>query len=157
MLTTFRVDTMLGRLARWLRALGWDTEYEEIGEISSIKQKAKTEGRFFLTRRRNIDEQYSVFIESEELEKQLFQLEKIFQVLTKANPFSRCINCNCVLIEIDKAKIKNKVPFFTYTSHANFSICPDCGKVFWKGSHHDAIVKEIRKLLFRMDTSVRQI
>lgn len=147
---SFLADAMLGKLSKWLRALGWDTSYIKNKPAAELLQTAETEGRTLLTRRQGIDNALFVFIESEKLEEQLLQLEDLFGIITNASPFSRCIACNADLQIVDKEEVKGKVPFFTFRTQNEFHICPSCGKVFWSGSHHDAMLKKIKELISRV-------
>ncbi|MBN2378929.1 Mut7-C RNAse domain-containing protein [candidate division WOR-3 bacterium] len=142
----FIVDAMLGKLARWLRVLGWDSEYVKGKSTEVLLKKAKAEGRILLTRKQGLTDERLVFVENEKLTEQLVQLERKFRVLSAGEPFTRCIECNEKLEEVDKAQVKGKVPFYTYETQEKFYRCPGCGKVFWPGSHHEAMLWKLRKL-----------
>jgi uncharacterized protein with PIN domain len=142
----FLVDAMLGRLCRWLRVLGWDTEYVEGSLTEDPLARAEAENRILLTRRQGIEDNQLIFVESEILEDQLRQLEVQFKVLSQASPFTRCIECNAGLERVDKPEIKDSVPFFTYQTQTEFYRCPECKKVFWPGSHHQAMLKKVKGL-----------
>jgi uncharacterized protein with PIN domain len=142
----FLVDVMLGKLARWLRVLGWDAEYVKGKSTEELLDRAKTEGRILLTRRQGLEDERLVFVESEILEEQLKQLEELYSALTNAEPFTRCIECNVVLQVIDKTAVKGQVPFYTYQTQETFYRCPRCNKIFWPGSHHDAMLRKIKRL-----------
>ncbi|TKJ44404.1 hypothetical protein CEE36_01285 [candidate division TA06 bacterium B3_TA06] len=142
----FLVDAMLGKLSTWLRVLGWDAEYVKGRKSEELLEQARSEGRMLLTRRQGLDNERLVFIESEILEEQLKQLEELYKILTNSEPFSRCIACNVVLQVIDKTEVKGKVPFFTYQTQERFWRCPRCNKIFWPGSHHDAMLRKIKGL-----------
>jgi uncharacterized protein with PIN domain len=142
----FLVDAMLGKLARWLRVLGWDTEYVKGKGAEELLEHARKEERVLLTRRQGLKDKCLIFIETETLEDQLSQLEGPYRVLTNARPFSRCLTCNAELVEVSKEDVKGKVPFFTYETQEHFYRCPSCGRIFWPGSHHKAMLQKIRKL-----------
>jgi len=142
----FILDAMLGKLASWLRILGWDAEYVKGKSTEELLDRAKTEGRILLTRRQGIDNERVIFIESEILVDQLRQLEELYKILTNSEPFTRCIDCNVVLQAVDKAEVKGKVPFYTFQTQQEFSRCPRCGKIFWPGSHHAAMLRKIKGL-----------
>ncbi|TET21919.1 MAG: hypothetical protein E3J71_07760 [Candidatus Stahlbacteria bacterium] len=142
----FLADAMLGKLSTWLRILGWDAEYVKGKSTEELLDRAKTEGRILLTRRQGLEDERLVFVESEILEEQLKQLEELYRILTNAEPFTRCIACNVVLQAVDKAEVKGKVPFYTFQTQQEFSRCPRCGKLFWPGSHHTAMLRKIKGL-----------
>ena len=142
----FLADAMLGKLARWLRVLGWDTEYVKGKRAEELLERAKTEGRILLTRRQGLDDERLVFVESEILKDQLRQLEASHKILTRSEPFSRCIECNAALEEVSKYDVKGKVPFFTYETQETFYRCPRCDKIFWPGSHYRAMLRKVEEL-----------
>jgi len=107
----FLADAMLGRLARWLRLLGWDAEYAKRAPIEELLKRAQREERILLTRRRGIAGRGVVFVESETLADQLRQLEGLYGVLSDARPFTRCPACNIGLLEAAKEEVKGRVPF----------------------------------------------
>lgn len=141
----FLADVMLGKLARWLRVLGWDAEYCKNKSTEELLARATGEDRILLTRKQ-LEHKSLVFIESEILEEQLDQLEKLFKVIADARPFTRCIECNRLLEEADKKDVKGRVPFFTYSTQERFYACAGCGKVYWPGSHHRAMLRKVNKL-----------
>ncbi|MBD3286576.1 hypothetical protein GF359_08385 [candidate division WOR-3 bacterium] len=143
--TRFLVDVMLGKLARWLRVLGWDTEYRKDKSIDELLDRAAREGRVLLTRKQ-LEHERLVYIKSEILEEQLKQLERQFGVITDARPFTRCIECNRMLERTDKKTVRGRVPFYTYSTQESFYTCPGCGKVYWPGSHHQAMLKKVEEL-----------
>ena len=143
--TGFLVDVMLGKLARWLRVLGWDAEYVRDKTAEELLAQASDEGRFLLTRKK-LDNERVVCIESEVLEEQLIQLEHTFEVISNAQPFTRCIRCNRVLEAVDRQKAADMVPFYTYKTRDEFYLCPGCGKVYWPGSHHQAMMRKVECL-----------
>jgi uncharacterized protein with PIN domain len=133
----FVVDGMLGSLARWLRILGYDADYDPARDDNELTWIARAEGRILLTRdvqlagRRGIK---SLLIQHQELEAQLGQTIKSLG-LALDNPFSRCPVCNTPLEEIDKEAAASLVPSFVLETQSNFRRCPACQKVFWQGTH----------------------
>lgn len=142
----FIVDVMLGKLARWLRVLGWDTAYERDKSTTELLESVRKEGRILLTRRGDLGEGTVIFITSEVLDEQLRQLEASHKIVTDAQPFTRCIECNAVLEMVKKEDIEGQVPFFTYQTREEFWRCPACGKIFWPGSHHEAMMRRVENL-----------
>lgn len=137
---------MLGKLGRWLRVLGWDAEYVRDESTSGLIERAGKEDKYLLTRRRGVNNRRLIFIESEVLEDQLHQLEGSFKALSNAQPFSRCIDCNSVLYKVAKPEVKGEVPFFTFATFEEFYRCPACKKVFWRGSHHQAMLRKLNRI-----------
>jgi len=140
----FICDFMLGRLAKWLRLLGFDTVYYNNPDDSGILHKALKEGRIILSRSKDITKyKNSILIKSENIEEQLRQLKEIIKI---TSPLSRCPECNTSLNNVNKEDIKDKVPKYIYKIHSDFKKCPDCGKIFWKGTHYREIKRKIDEL-----------
>ena len=136
---------MLGKLARKLRILGFDTLYESSIEEEEVLEKAK--GRILLTRDKELAKRAGgVYIESDDYREQLRTVAKKFG-LSDENMLTRCSVCNEVLVPIDKEKIKDRVPKYVYEHHDEFYICPKCNRVYWYGSHTERIEKEIHEIL----------
>ena len=147
----FFCDRMLGKLARKLRLLGFDTlYYPEIDEddIFNISR-----GRILLTRDKEVYRKaFSKGIEAYYIEHDDWraQLRKLFLDLKLYNvmkPFTRCVECNEPLVDAKPDDVKGKVPEYVYKTVENFKICPKCGKVYWKGSHLDWIKRDMEKLV----------
>lgn len=148
----FLCDQMLGTLAKWLRIFGYDTVYADNKvDDNKLIEIAKKENRVFITRdreliwrcRRNRIE--VIEIKSVNLD------EQIKQVLNKVNFdkeqfLSRCTICNTPVEEIGKEKVKNQVPEKVYENNDQFWYCPNCNRIYWKGSHFDKMIKKIDKI-----------
>jgi len=141
----FICDFMLGRLAKWMRLMGFDTTYYKDTDGKTIIYKSRREGRTILTRSKILTEKYDdlILIESELLVEQLKQMVKIVDI--KA-PFSRCPVCNTETEEVKKETIKEDVPSYVFEIHDDFKRCPRCGRVFWKGTHYKKIEKVIDEI-----------
>ena len=147
----FIADCMLGKLAKWLKILGFDTLFfSRIGddELLSIAQK---ENRVLLTRDTGLLERAhghtTLFINSEEYTTQVRQVLDRFCLRDEVSPYSRCIECNLTLKNISRSKAKNLVTPFVYESNQAFSLCPRCGRLFWRGTHHKDMENKISKLV----------
>lgn len=140
-------DFMLGKLARELRLLGIDCAYQKEPDFESTLRKAKKEDRILLTRNTKLRNKESViFIESEKVAEQVEQFLKIFHDLA-INPMTRCLNCNVVLVETDKASVKLKVPFYVYQTQERFYTCPNCGRIYWRGTHYEDMKNRVNRYL----------
>ena len=142
---------MLGKLAKWLKILGFDTLFfAKIGddELLAIAEK---EERVLLTRDNELferaDAASAFFIISEDWQDQLKQVLDRFKLRDKAKPYSRCIECNAVLKALSRDKAKNLVTPFVYKNAAGFALCPVCGRVFWQGSHQKDMAAKIEEFL----------
>ncbi len=150
----FLVDSMAGKLARWLRMLGFDAEYERSGDPELLIRRAVSEDRVILTRNlkfRKIRVPRSVkvfFLSSEKTNLQVREVVEKFGLVHHIRPFTRCIECNVELEKVkNKEDIKLKVPYFVYITHDEFSICPKCHRIYWKGTHTKAMIDRIELVL----------
>ena len=133
----FIVDGMLGRLAKWLRILGYDTTYSPHLDDDQLVRLARAEGRLLLTRDRALARRRGLqclLIESDHLEEQLGQtLAEL--ALTEEYSFSRCPVCNTPLQKAEKTDLEGRVPPHIFRTHKDFSLCPKCDKIYWPGTH----------------------
>ena len=134
-------DGMLGRLAKWLRMLGYDTAYDNAATDPELARRARAEGRVLLTRdqalaaRRGLR---TLLIRSQVLE------EQVREVRQRLGPppqpvLSRCAVCNSVLEPISHDQAAQRVPPYVLRTRTDFRCCPGCGRVYWPGSHLKAI------------------
>lgn len=135
----FLVTQELGRLCRWLRILGLDTTYIITNNRSEIIFTAIKDSRIIVTRDRRLGEHRGlkmIIIKSDFLKEQLKQLKDELKIEIKPEEmFMRCIICNEFLLEIDKEKVKGKVPQYVYDTQEEFVQCPQCKRVYWQGTH----------------------
>ncbi len=146
----FIADTMLGRLARWLRLFGFDTEYFRGGSDSELVYESIKGRRIILTRDRGISSTKPLkvlYVKSEKFTEQVRQVALELEIsFDKKKFFTRCIDCNTELVTTEKEKVKGRVPDFIYESQKEFSFCPGCKKIYWKGSHLKLAEKIIGKI-----------
>ena len=135
----FVADCMLGKLAKWLRALGYDVIYLREAEDAEILAMVR-EGRVLLTRDRRAErwrEEGKVFVITKNDPKE--QLREIVGGLDlskmDAALFSRCLICNNPLRLVGKETIREEVPEYIWQRHHRFHRCDNCSKVYWPGSH----------------------
>ncbi len=145
----FLVDQMLGKLAKYLRFMGYDTFYtnEPVSDRELI-EIAKKENRIILTRDKVIAQNVpgSVYLKGSSLKEQFLELNQNIKI-TKIAILSRCSVCNSVLEKVDKEAVKNLVPEYIYLHNTEFYVCNNCKKVYWYGSHTKKIIDEIDYLL----------
>lgn len=134
----FLADTMLGRLARELRLLGYDTLYATATMAdATIAHLAHAEGRILLTRdremlrRRQLD---GILITSDRVQEQVAQLVTA-GLLNQHHPFTRCRECNTLLEAVSKEEIAGQVPPYVYATQTHFARCPTCQRIYWRGTH----------------------
>lgn len=148
----FIADAMLGRLARRLRILGYDTLYSSSADNEIIK-KAETEDRIILTRDADLYRRKSgaikIFISMDKITDQLRELKKaVGLVFPAADFFKRCPICNGNVADIKREDAEGLVAPFILCTNDRFSRCETCEKIYWEGSHAQkirAIAAELNK------------
>jgi len=140
----FVADIMLGRLARWMRLLGFDVLYPDTSDDKELLKFA--DERIILTRDKELGKKENVFlIKSVKIDEQLNQVINELN-LKISRPLSRCSVCNQILAEVEKSSVKDLVPERIYNNHDTFWRCPDCNRIYWKGSHYDKIMDTVSRL-----------
>jgi uncharacterized protein len=147
----FIADAMLGRLAKWLRILGFDVLYDSELEDRQVIRIARSQDRTILTRdtrllqRRNIGN--AIFIRSDDVFQQLLEMKENLD-FGGSGLTTRCIVCNGGLSAVaEKNELKGHVPEYVYHNFDRFMRCNGCGKVYWEGSHYEKIRERLRKIL----------
>jgi uncharacterized protein with PIN domain len=134
------VDAMLGRLARWLRLMGYDTSYWRDGSDMALMQQARTEGRLIVTRDHQLAGRRGVralLLTAETLDEQITEIRALLWGRTE--PFSRCPECNGELAELSPEAARELVPSYVWHTQSAFRHCPGCGRIYWKGTHWPGI------------------
>ena len=151
---SFIADCMLGKLARWLRAIGFDVQYSSKAGDDELLNIARREGRTLLTRDTRLLERAkavpSLLITSEKWDEQVIQVLTEFDLKDEVRPFSRCLDCNRRLKPLTKDEAKNLVAPFVFEHARAFALCLDCGRVFWTGTHFDDMRSKIDAILNRL-------
>ncbi len=146
--TRFVADVMLGKLARWLRALGHDTLYFRDASDSRLLGIALREGRHLLTRDAALAARAGtagLLVHAEALDEQLREVVAACG-LTARVPLSRCLECNGTLHPREPAEVRDRVPPYTLATQPGFWECEGCGRVFWAGTHARGILSRIEGL-----------
>nr|WP_242689317.1 Mut7-C ubiquitin/RNAse domain-containing protein [Pedobacter sp. SYSU D00535] len=149
----FVLDVHLGKLARLMRLLGFDTLYTNTYTDAEIVAIAERENRIVLTRDVGLLKQKSVkwgyWLRSQNTREQLQEVIAYWQLKAAFREFERCLQCNGKLQPVDKQQVLHKLPPKTREFFQEFFQCRCCQKVYWKGSHYDrmqALVRELRSL-----------
>jgi uncharacterized protein with PIN domain len=147
----FILDAHLGKLAKYLRMLGFDTLYQNDFGDREIIDIAQTEKRIILTRDKLLLQSKKVnhgyFVRSTEKHAQLIEIVKKFDLRSQFRSFTRCMTCNADLIPKIKQEIIDKIDADTARIYDEFFYCPSCNKVFWKGSHFERMEQLILSLI----------
>lgn len=144
-------DAMLGDLARWLRVLGLDAAYASDVDDATLVRRAIAEDRWLVTRDRRLTDEWRfdgcLVVESEGT---LEALREVVDELGIEGPrplFARCLECNAYLVEAGPEAIARRVPPHVRRTRERFRACPDCGRVYWEGSHTERMRRRVRRAL----------
>ncbi|MCD4697913.1 MAG: Mut7-C ubiquitin/RNAse domain-containing protein [Bacteroidales bacterium] len=150
-ITRFILDVHLGKLARLLRMLGFDTLYENDYEDGEIIEIAIVQKRIILTRNLGILKHKTVthgyFVRSQQPGKQLDEIIQRFDLAGNIKPLSRCIECNGKIQIVEKKDIQHLLLPKTQKFYQKFFQCSSCKKVYWEGSHFNKMMGRIDKIL----------
>ena len=146
----FLCDAMLGRLARWLRAAGYDTSLATGMELDrDLIHAAIAEDRFFLTLDRDVREHKAargrvLVLEGTELSAQARELKKTVGVDWLHKPFTRCVVDNAPLRSAKPSELAAVPPAVRARTGAIVA-CPMCGRLYWSGDHHARMRERLKK------------
>ncbi len=147
---SFVVDVNLGKLARWLRLLGFDTTWRNDLDDREIVDISIEESRIILTRDRRLlfhrDILDGYWIRSDQPDEQVVEILERLALWQQIHPFRRCTDCNGLIQVIAKEKIAHKLEPLTRKYYRDFFRCSRCGKIYWRGSHYDNLMKRLRAL-----------
>lgn len=146
----FVCDDHLGKLARYLRVGGFDAAFDREMTDSRLLQIALDDRRWILTRDHRLIERTLVrdlfFIERDRWPDQLRAvLDRFGLVFRKERMFNRCLEDNGVIEPVPKETICSRVFPFTYEHHDDFFICPVCRRVYWSGTHVEAMIRRLER------------
>lgn len=146
----FVLDVHLGKLANYLRLLGFDALYrndyadDELAQISHHQQRVLlTQDRGLLKRSLVI---YGYGVRSSDPEVQIQEILARFSLRDAIAPLSRCPRCNGLLERVDKQDVYDDLPHYTRLSYEQFSRCQNCRQVYWKGAHYRRIQGLIERI-----------
>ncbi len=146
----FICDVHLGKLARYLRILGLDILYknnfadEDIAMISLKDKRAILTRDLGILKRSEITHGY--FLRSVNVEEQTEEVVKRFDLQKLIKEFTRCLDCNNQLIQVNKEEIINRLPEKVAIFQKEFHKCPECGKLYWRGTHHQKMLAFVQKI-----------
>lgn len=143
----FILDVHLGKLARLMRLAGLDTLYRNDYADDAIVRIALREKRIILTMDRHLLKRrtvtHGIWIRSRRSEEQLVEIIKRLDLLAQIHPFSRCLQCNTKIQPADKESIRHRLQPRTLKEMDAFTLCPQCDKIYWRGSHYDRMKRRL--------------
>ncbi|MBZ0275300.1 MAG: Mut7-C ubiquitin/RNAse domain-containing protein [Anaerolineae bacterium] len=136
----FILDQHLGRLAAYLRMIGFDTLYRNDYHDEELAQVSHDETRILLTRDVGLLKRslviYGYYVRSTHRQRQLEEIVRRYDLQKQARPFHHCMKCNGLLEDVPKEEIRDRVPFDTADYYDEFHRCQSCDRIFWKGAHY---------------------
>ena len=150
----FLVDINVGRLAKWLRALGYDTATSPSVDDDGLLRHALAEGRILLTKdarlvRRGIIARgtlRALLVRDDDVWAQLRQVVRELGLEAEAQEFSRCMRCNTRLAPIPPEEVRDRVPPYVYQHQESFTTCPVCRRIYWPGTHWRNMRAELARI-----------
>lgn len=147
----FVLDAHLGKLANYLRMLGFDTLYRNDYDDDELARIAAEEVRVLVTRDRGLlkrkEVTYGCFIRSLEPRRQLGQILHRYDLFDQITPFHRCLSCNGSLEPVAKEAVRTQLLPKTRRYYDEFYRCRQCGQIYWKGSHYERMQRFVQRLL----------
>jgi uncharacterized protein with PIN domain len=150
----FIADNNVGKLARWLRLIGYDTLLFKQKNDGQMIKRALSEDRVILTK----DTQFmkrrlvtngtlkTIHIKQDDPKLQAQELVKTLNLNYHLKPFSLCLECNQILIARSKEEVQNLVPARVFETQTQYTQCPACHRIYWPGTHWQAMVKKLQNL-----------
>ena len=152
----FVLDVHLRKLARRLRLLGFDVDFSPVRDDDALADIAEAEDRILLSRDRQLMMRRKVarglYVRNTDPEKQVTEVLDRLDLRSKCRPFTRCIECNGLIGALDpdepgSAEAAATVPPGVRAWCREYYRCPDCGRVYWKGSHYEKLMKRVDRIL----------
>lgn len=146
----FVADVHLGKLAKTLRLLGFDTSYKNSLTLDELVKIALEENKILLSRNSMLAKKFpevrSFFVEAEDPFEQVLKLVDVFKLKETFQPFSRCLICNGELQQVLKDAVLMQLPSNTIKYFNQFWQCNQCQHIYWKGSHYERMMQLIEKI-----------
>lgn len=149
----FVLDGHLGRLARYLRMLGFDTLYDGRAQDADLARASAAEDRILLTRDRGLLKRSIVrlgyLIRDDDPRRQLVEVVRRYGLASRAAPFTRCVRCNGAIRPVDRADVVDRLADQPRTLRFfnSFGRCDDCDAIYWPGSHFERMSLLMREVL----------
>ena len=151
----FIVDNNVGKLAKWLRIMGYDAVFFNAEDDSNMIATALAEGRVILTRDTQIMKRRvvtsgqlkAIFINSDKPEQQMHQIITTMNLNCQYRPFTICLECNQPLEKRSKQQVEDLVPPYVFQTQSQFVECPACHRIYWKGTHWQSMTRKLEKFM----------
>jgi uncharacterized protein with PIN domain len=150
----FIVDNNVGKLAKWLRIMGYDALLFSGDDDGKMVKTALEQIRVILTKDNQIMKRRlvtsgrlkAILIKDDDVKAQLRQVVAALNLDYHHKPFSRCLECNQPLVEKDKERVKSLVPPYVFKTQEDYMECPSCHRLYWRGTHWQAMSHELDEM-----------
>lgn len=146
----FILDVHLGKLAAYLRMLGFDTFYRNCLADSELARLSREQRRILLTRDRGLLKHNAVthgyWLRETDSRRQAAEVIRRFDLARRTRPFTRCMACNGELCAATKTEVLHVIPQRTAELYDEYQRCSECGRAYWRGSHHARMLRWIEEL-----------
>jgi uncharacterized protein with PIN domain len=149
----FVLDGHLGRLARYLRLLGFDSRYDRNAPDAVLARLSADEDRILLTRDRGLLKRsivrHGYLVRDDDPGQQLREVVARYALAPRATPFSRCVRCNGTIRPVEKAEVEERLAGEPRTLRyfQDFGRCEGCGAIYWPGSHYERMSRLLDEVL----------
>ena len=149
----FIVDNNVGKLAKWLRMMGYDALFFDGENDSNMVATALADGRVILTRDTQVMKRRvvtngqlkAILINSDNPKQQMQQVIDTLSLDSRYKPFTMCLECNQALLEKSKEQVKDRVPPYVFQTQSQFMECIACHRIYWRGTHWQAMTKKLER------------
>jgi uncharacterized protein len=149
------VDENVAKLAKLLRLMGFDSVYFNGENDTQLVNTALKENRIILTRDTHIQERRPVtggkvkviLISADNIEEQIQQVTRELYLQDWIRPFTLCLECNQPLAARSKEAVQDRVPPYVWQTQQEYGECPKCWRLYWKGTHWEAMTRRLEKLV----------
>ncbi len=146
----FVLDVHLGRLAAYLRMLGFDTSYRNDFADDELASISATQHRTLLSRDRGLLKRSVVtrgyMVRETQPSAQLIEIVERFDLCSRIAPFRRCLHCNELLHFVEKERVNDRLLLGIRRRHNHFHLCPNCNRIYWTGSHYQRMIKLVERV-----------
>jgi len=151
----FIVDNNVGKLAKWLRMMGYDAVFFDGSDDAYLVAKALAEDRVILTRDTQLVKRgiitsgrlKAILLQTDEPEPQIRQVVQTLKLDFQSRPFTLCLECNQPLEARSKAEVKERVPPYVFQTQSQYMECPHCRRIYWRGTHWQAMTRKLQRLM----------
>jgi uncharacterized protein len=153
----FVLDVHLGKLASYLRLLGFDVLYSPAYNDDELMSISLHEQRTLLSRDKRLIQHPSLtrayLVRENKPREQAIEITRRFDLYSLIHPFIRCLACNTLLRRVEKEDVAGRLPPRVREAFGEFYLCSYCDRVYWKGSHYEGMKAWIEHLRNRQESA----